>query len=170
MCSSDLVGIKVSGVTLKSDVNIYNNTNYGYGDLAGDVGLSGAFVLGNGTLSGFGGTMEFVNNIIYNNKDLNFVYINDDAMSTITRAENNIWFNSTGTWTRVPWYATSGAPIWDDSPITTDPLFVDPANNDFRLQLGSPAIDAGSDIVGGIVKTDMLSTSRPQNDEYDIGA
>jgi hypothetical protein len=36
---------------------------------------------------------------------------------------------------------------WDlNSPPPQDPLFVKPANNDFRLRAGSPAIDAGVDV------------------------
>lgn len=36
---------------------------------------------------------------------------------------------------------------WDlNSPTPQDPMFVDPLNDDFHLQPGSPAIDAGMDV------------------------
>jgi hypothetical protein len=52
--------------------------------------------------------------------------------------------------------------------LTTDPLFVDPSSHDFRLQEGSPAIDAGTEV--DEVTEDYDGVSRPQGDAYDIGA
>ncbi len=40
-------------------------------------------------------------------------------------------------------YITSEEAIDGEGNLTTDPMFVDPANGDFHLQPGSPAIDAG---------------------------
>jgi uncharacterized protein YjdB len=50
----------------------------------------------------------------------------------------------------------------------TDPLFVNPSTLDFRLQAGSPAIDAG--LALNIVLNDFLGTLRPQGAGWDIGA
>jgi uncharacterized protein YjdB len=50
----------------------------------------------------------------------------------------------------------------------TDPLFVSPSTLDFRLQAGSPAIDAG--LALNIVLNDFLGTLRPQGAGWDIGA
>ncbi|PYO44465.1 MAG: hypothetical protein DMD33_02890 [Gemmatimonadetes bacterium] len=50
----------------------------------------------------------------------------------------------------------------------TDPLFVNPSTLDFRLQAGSPAINAG--LALNIVLNDFLGTLRPQGAGWDIGA
>src|SRR5436190_5472082 len=50
----------------------------------------------------------------------------------------------------------------------TDPQFVNPTALDFRLQAGSPAIDAGVTLAN--VSSDFLGVSRPQGAAYDIGA
>src|SRR6266480_3437096 len=50
----------------------------------------------------------------------------------------------------------------------TDPQFVNPSALDFRLQAGSPAIDAG--VTLSYVSSDLLGVSRPQGAAYDIGA
>ena len=53
--------------------------------------------------------------------------------------------------------------------LTEDPLFVDPDNNDFRLQLTSPGIDAGSNDAINL-STDILRNPRIFNGTVDIGA
>lgn len=53
------------------------------------------------------------------------------------------------------------------SDFVADPMFVDPANGDFRLRPGSPAIDAGATL--SHVDTDIRGVSRPQGSAFDIG-
>ena len=50
--------------------------------------------------------------------------------------------------------------------LDADPLFVDPLNDDFRLQAASPAIGMGVDWP----ETDILGVARPQGDAADVGA
>ena len=52
--------------------------------------------------------------------------------------------------------------------VETDPLMVDPANQNFKLQSSSPAKDAGLAIDG--LTTDYLGTVRPKGSAPDIGA
>lgn len=54
--------------------------------------------------------------------------------------------------------------LWD-----VDPLFIDPASDDFHLQSASTCIDAGDDL-GSQVPDDFEGNPRPQGDGYDIGA
>ncbi len=48
-------------------------------------------------------------------------------------------------------------------------VFVDPDKRDFRLKVGSPAIDAGMDL-GAEVPTDIDGTKRPRGKAFDVGA
>jgi hypothetical protein len=49
-----------------------------------------------------------------------------------------------------------------------DPLFTNRGTNDFTLQAGSPAIDAGAALPA--IVTDQKGVSRPQDAGLDIGA
>ena len=50
-----------------------------------------------------------------------------------------------------------------------NPMFVDPAGDDFHLQSASPCVDAGDDL-GSQVPDDFEGNPRPQGAGYDIGA
>jgi parallel beta-helix repeat protein len=52
--------------------------------------------------------------------------------------------------------------------ISTDPLFLNEAQNDYHIRFGSPVIDAGAS--AGAPAHDRDGIMRPQGDEIDIGA
>jgi len=57
---------------------------------------------------------------------------------------------------------------YSDTDFVADPMFVDPANHDYRLKPGSPAIDAGEPLAH--IDTDLRGVKRPQGGKPDIGA
>lgn len=60
-------------------------------------------------------------------------------------------------------YLTMGSDL-----TSTDPMLLDPDNEDFTPMVNSPLIDAG--IADGAPDVDIFGLARPQGDGYDIGA
>jgi hypothetical protein len=54
--------------------------------------------------------------------------------------------------------------------ISQDPMFADEANDDFTLVWGSTCIDAGQDVSGWGVDTDLNGDTREQGLDVDMGA
>jgi len=130
---------------ITSHVNIYNNVIYGYGDEGSGTAIH----------KNFGGTVDIKNNIIIDNKNLSYVNFTPDENS------NNLFYSLAN--------PNLEAPSWAAESITSDPLFKDADNNDFRLQKNSPAINAGSNLVANVVDNDFNGNFRPQGDAFDIG-
>ena len=65
-------------------------------------------------------------------------------------------------------FTCSDAAVAGDGNIAANPLFLNPASFDFSLRPGSPAIDAGTNLVG--IADDFNGTARPQGDRFDMGA
>ncbi len=79
----------------------------------------------------------FRNNITYVETDLTEVNIGPNTAPETFTMSNNLWFNATST----TW--TPDLPVTDVNSIIANPLFTDPAVDDFTLQDNSPAIGLG---------------------------
>lgn len=64
-------------------------------------------------------------------------------------------------------FGDGATPAFSATSLNSDPRFVDIPSNNFQLQSGSPAVDAGAN--DGISR-DITQTTRPQGVAYDIGA
>ncbi|MES2780159.1 MAG: right-handed parallel beta-helix repeat-containing protein, partial [Bacteroidota bacterium] len=121
-----------------SNVKVFNNTCY-----SNNAGIYMAKVTGPSGNDNGVQHVEIANNILFNNDLLGnvYFYFPNPADTSDIKVHDNFYGN--------PW-------------------FVDHAGGDFRLTLGSPAINAGITIAD--VTTDLLGVSRPQNGAYDYGA
>lgn len=131
-------------------VHFYNNTIYGCGwHNARSNGATGAVHVVHSRRY----TLNFSNNIIYSTGEPYVSGWSDKAISA--GKGRNLWFGK------------GAPPAWDASAIGADPKFVNPLNDDFRLQGGSPAIDAG--VAVGVV-ADFDGVRRPAGAGCDLGA
>jgi|GEM_PF-2686945 len=100
-----------------------------------------------------------VNNTLYDNT--NGIYLKDGDGNSGVIIRNNIGYDNNNDFN-----IASGNIV--DHNIDDNPQFVDADNRDFHLQSISPAIDAG--IALPEVTDDKDGVSRPQGDDYDVGA
>lgn len=116
-----LTGMSVSGVScdVGSAARIINNT------IAGNPSGSG--------ITSLSGSVTIVNNIIsHNNVGLSCI-----GVSELVQAYNNVWANSLAD--------TAGCDA-EPTNISVDPKYADMGGGDFRLYLGSAAIDSGDPV------------------------
>jgi len=116
-----------------------------------------------------------VNNIFVNNEiDDGAVPMleSTNAASAFSKVENNIFYNNEGA-PNPGFIDNSATPVTLDGRLTgngnfaRDPLFVNAAAGNLRLQATSPAKDAGQVTAA---QTDLEGIRRPQYGVYDIGA
>jgi hypothetical protein len=84
------------------------------------------------------------------------VYFNFDGPGSINNFEDSV----------ISYSCTSPIPPSGVGNITSAPLFVNLASRDFRLQPGSPGIDAGTDL-GPLVTGDLAGVPRPLDGNHD---
>jgi hypothetical protein len=134
-------------------------------------------VLANNTLTGnqgdAGGNVYLVTDVAYGACRIVNNILCDARGSQLYREgshpEDRIAFNNL-------WSSTSGADTaWTTSVsssgnISADPLFVDPARRDYRLQMDSPCINAGDPNASDIASPDAYGNTRIVHGRVDIGA
>lgn len=130
-------------------IHFCHNTLYGCGWSGARPGSSGAVHLVH--LNRY--TLHFRNNVIVSTGEPYISGWSDKAIPP--GPAHNLWFG------------TGPPPAWDVAAIGADPRFLDPAHDNFRLQPGSPAVDAGLD--AGI-RADFDGAPRPQGPRPDLGA
>jgi Right handed beta helix region/Pel9A-like, right handed beta helix region len=114
--------------------------------------------------SGISVNYNGVNSAVYNNT----VYKNGGygieigSGAVATTVKNNIVYQNYSA------IVDAGQSTAKSNNLTIDPKFVNESASDFRLQSGSPGIDAGSSV--SVVPDDFEGTSRPKGSSYDIGA
>jgi hypothetical protein len=142
--------------THTNPIQIYNNTLY-------DCGARGNGDSGMISYSSDGAVKIEIRNNIFNPVGSEPYFTSNSSGAACSNSNatgsNNLWFGA-------------GAPPCGTlfaANVNSDPLFIDPTTaRNFRLQSGSPAIDAGTTI--STLATDLDGVSRPQGAAYDIGA
>jgi hypothetical protein len=115
--------------------------------------------------SGTSNVRVFNNTVYQNGAAAGYHGIELDGQAVNTTVENNIAFLNLG----ADIFGTGGAGTVIDHNLTgINPGFVNATAGDFRLTLGSPAIDAGITLTA--VPRDFNGVSRPRGTAYDLGA
>ena len=169
----DSRGINVGNALGGSNGSIYNNVLYNLGqDFSAIAIYSGNWNILNNTLYNVRASAGMVwlnsqsarptavirNNIFYSDGSSPYIGMMNGTTSSQFTISNNLYFNG------------SSVPGSDSAAVKRNPLFVNPAAGNFRLQTTSPAIDKGSSAAATIVSRDIEGNSRTLNSPIDIGA
>ncbi len=157
----DSIGQNYGAIGLNSgDWKVYNNTFYNIYSTSGIIWVNNLpRQLGGAPSNWAMPTADIKNNIIYSDGQSPYVTtLSGATWAQITGLSNNLYYNF------------GAAPSQDASAVTGDPLFINTAAGNFRLQPTSPAINRGTSAVNTIVSQDLDGAMRPQGGGFDIGA
>jgi len=141
---------------LAEDLWVYNNLAYNI-DEAG-------YALPEWGIAGPVDKVYYINNVAY---DCRYGFWSRHANVSNVVIRNNI-FNQIRSAPAINLYSGTENEFTIDYNLLTDALFIDASSANFRLQPGSPAIDAGS--LQFAPDTDFDGNARPQGAGVDIGA
>jgi parallel beta helix pectate lyase-like protein len=169
-----------STVFISNSIFSENNTSYGGGagicNIYGTTSVENSLFVGNKANISMGGAMlnqqgeinisncNFVNNspyCVYNTQTklslINSIFLGNNAdLNPLAQRSESVRYNCIS------------SDFSGEGNINTDPLFTDPNNDDFTLQIGSPCIDAGTR--ENCPHTDITGMGRPQGGLVDMGA
>jgi len=143
-----LYGLRLGGVDGgKVTVNVYNNVFASNRcEVVGSTGKMGMVYVGSYS------NIEFKNNILKDPIGDYSYYVLTSGTSVTYTASNNCYY-TTGNNNRWSWAWSDKTNLSDwqsasgeTNSLNLDPSFVDPDNGDFHLKVGSPCIDAGTDV------------------------
>ncbi|MCP4709672.1 MAG: right-handed parallel beta-helix repeat-containing protein, partial [Planctomycetes bacterium] len=110
-----------------------------------DPFLTNVTITGNSAIEGGGiycrdnSNPTVINSIFYNNSPQEIYFRGNSDPNSVTIAYSDLMGGEAGIVTN-----GNGTVNWLDGNIDQDPLFIDPGNDDYHLQPGSPCIDAGN--------------------------
>ncbi len=158
----------INNIKIRNNIVIGGNTGFAYFSNYGRGGGLKNFVIANNTF--YKGTRAIL-------------LIHNDSGHTNNLIANNIFYQTGGVaMTEIPaktglafrnnaWYGGSAGIAGGTGDITANPLLVNLGTTvatDYKLKLGSPAIEAGTTLTQ--VTNDYAGSSRPLGLKYDIGA
>jgi hypothetical protein len=167
--NTSISGIRFGGTSYVRDLKLYNNTFYNTVTLGmTDSQVRSGYGAITNEMNPAPNQLDLRNNIFQPAPGTKYV----DALGTLSTNigifSNNLWFGGSD---------TNPATTFSTNSVQLNPLMMNPATANFRLQTGSPAIDSGNSAVSSVVTDDfdsattvLTKTLRPQGTTYDIGA
>ena len=170
---ADIRGPTISNVLTDTTVYFYNNIIDSIGEFSGINIVNGNVHVYNNTFynmqqpaislySSYAKQVYASNNIMYVSPGRQYIlfgtYATDYPDWSNIALENNLY------------YGNGDGPSQDAKAINSNPLFADEGGLNLYLQETSPARDAGTSSVSGVLTKDYYGFSRPQGAAYDIGA
>ncbi|MGB7985008.1 MAG: Ig-like domain repeat protein, partial [Terracidiphilus sp.] len=105
-----------------------------------------------------GGSIDMANSILTNCLGMNGW--NACVQGSITAAYSDVWANQAN----IANYST-GDPTGTNGNISADPVYVNATQHDYRLNFGSPAIDAANGLAANYLTTDLMGDPRYNDPE-----